>query len=203
MNNNIKETIEALKKNNISARYYEDSTSAVNDILKEIDRDSTVGIGGSVTVKTLGIDQKLIENGQKVFFHWLEDTAEKKDIARANASTADVYLTSTNAITEKGQLVNIDGVGNRVASMIYGPRKVIVVSGTNKIVKNLNEALERIKLNAYKNARRLQLNTPCAKDEECFDCSSPQRMCNVTTIINKKPAKIEFEVIIINESLGF
>ncbi len=123
--------------------------------------------------------------------------------ARQSASIADVYLTSTNALTQDGKLVNNDGIGNRVGAMFYGPKKTIVVCGTNKIAENIDAALERIEKNAYKNARRLKLNTPCAINEKCIDCSSPQRMCNITTIIRKKPTQKEFTVILINEELGY
>ncbi|NMB44350.1 MAG: LUD domain-containing protein, partial [Clostridiales bacterium] len=98
---------------------------------------------------------------------------------------------------------NIDGIGNRVASMIYGPKKVFIVCGTNKITENVEKALERIKANAYKNARRLNLKTPCAATMKCNDCSSPQRMCNVTTIIEKKPDKTDLNVIIIDGEFGY
>ncbi|MFZ5352440.1 MAG: lactate utilization protein [Bacillota bacterium] len=203
MEQKIKNALESFKKNKINARYFESSAEAVNAILADIKPDQTVGIGGSMTVKELKLDQLLKDRGNTVYFHWLEDTPEKMDQARYNARSADVFLTSTNAATEKGQLMNIDGVGNRVTSMIYGPKKVMVIFGVNKIASNLDEAMKRIKDNAYKNARRLKLNTPCAVTEKCNDCDSPQRMCNVTTIIEKKPSKTEVEVIIIGEDLGF
>jgi hypothetical protein len=125
------------------------------------------------------------------------------DEAREKAAKADVYLTSTNAVTENGQLVNIDGTGNRVAAMIFGPKKVFVICGINKIASNLDTAMQRIKENTYKNARRLKLKTPCAETEKCNDCRSPQRMCNITTIIERKPNKTAMEVIIIKEELGY
>jgi L-lactate utilization protein LutB len=202
MNESVKKTIESLEKNGMKATYFEDSDSAVNYLIKNIKGEATVGIGGSVTVKSLGIPEKLIDKGNKVYFHWLESTPEGMDEARKNAARADVYLSSTNALTEEGQLVNIDGAGNRVASMIFGPKKVYVICGVNKIVKNLDAALKRIKDNAYKNARRLKLNTPCAVTEKCSDCRSPQRMCNITTIIDRKP-KDNFEVILIGQELGY
>jgi hypothetical protein len=87
--------------------------------------------------------------------------------------------------------------------MIYGPKKVFIICGVNKLAKNVDDGLQRIKDNAYKNARRLKLNTPCAVTGKCSDCSSPQRMCNVTTIINKKPGQTEMEVILIGEELGY
>lgn len=197
-----KRALEALEKNGMKAVYFEDSDSAVSYLMENINKDAKVGIGGSMTVKSLGIPEKLIERGNKVFFHWLESTPEGMDEARKNASQADVYLSSTNALTEEGQLVNTDKHGNRVAAMIHGPKKVYIICGENKIAKNLDAALQRIKENAYKNARRLKLNTPCAVSEKCSDCRSPQRMCGVTTIINRKTAT-DLEVIILGQELGY
>ena len=203
MNESLIKTLESLEKNGMNPSYFDDSDSAVNYLIGNISDDATVGIGGSMTVKSLGIPEKLIERGNKVYFHWLESTPSAMDEAREKASRADVYLSSTNALTEEGKLVNIDGLGNRVASMIYGPKKVYILCGINKITKNLNEALQRIKDNTYKNARRLKLETPCAYTEKCTDCSSPQRMCSVTTIIERRPYKTDFEVIIIGQELGY
>lgn len=203
MDERIERTINALRKNKIEACYYEDSETALHALLKEISEKATVGVGGSVTVNNLEIPQKLAARGNKVFFHWLESEPERKAEARRNAGRADVYLSSTNALTEQGQLVNIDGVGNRVSSMIFGPRKVIIICGVNKIVENVDEALKRIKSTAYQNARRLNLATPCAITGECNDCDSPQRMCNVTTIIERKPGETELKVVIIGEEVGF
>lgn len=203
MQESVKKTIESLGKNGIKATYFDDSGSAVKYLLENIDNNEKVGIGGSMTVKSLGIPELLIDRGNKVFFHWLESTPEGMDNARRNAEQADVYISSTNALTEEGQLVNTDGVGNRVASMIFGPKKVYVLCGVNKLTKNLDAALQRIKDNAYKNARRLKLDTPCAVNEKCSDCRSPQRMCSVTTIVNRKPTKTDLEVILVGEELGF
>ena len=203
MNESVKKTIEALEKHNMKASYFDDSDTAVAYLMGKIGDGATVGIGGSMTVYSLGIPQKLIERGNRVYFHWLESTPEGMDFARDKAQKADVYLSGTNALTEDGKLVNIDGLGNRVASMIFGPKKVFVLCGVNKITKDLDAALKRIKENTYKNARRLKLDTPCAHTEKCNDCNSPQRMCSVTTIIERRPYKTEFEVIIIGKELGY
>lgn len=196
-------TLEALEKNGMKATYFDDSDSAVSYLMENIKEGATVGIGGSMTVKSLGIPEKLIDKGNKVYFHWLESTPEGMDEARKHASQADVYLASTNAVTEAGQLVNIDGTGNRVATMIFGPKKVYIICGVNKIAKNLDAAIQRIKDNTYKNARRLKLETPCAYTEKCSDCRSPQRMCNITTIIDRKPNNTDLEVIIVGQELGY
>lgn len=199
----VKNTVSALEKNGIKAVYFDDSGSAVNYLLDGISKEAKVGIGGSMTVKSLEIPEMLKNRGNKVFFHWLESTPEGMDEARKNAAQADIYITSTNALTEAGQLVNTDLIGNRVTAMVYGPKKVFVLCGINKLTTNLDEAMQRIKDNAYKNARRLKLSTPCAVTGKCSDCSSPQRMCSVTTIINKKPGKTDLEVILVGQELGY
>ncbi len=199
----VKNALEALKKNNIEAQYFASSAEAVAALLKEIKAEESVGIGGSVTIKNLGIPEKLMERGNKIYYHWVQESPEKMTEARRGAMGADVYLTSTNGLTEKGQIVNIDGVGNRVAAMFYGPKKVIIVCGINKLASDLHGALRRIKDNAYKNARRLNLKTPCAITEKCNDCDSPDRMCSVTTIIEKKPRETQIIVWLIGEELGF
>ncbi len=199
----IQKTIERLKKNNFTVKYFENKEDAVEEILMEIKLEDTVGIGGSMTIKELKLDTLLKNRGNTVHWHWLEANPEDMNNARKSAAFSDLYLTSTNALTQDGKLVNTDGMGNRVSAMFYGPKKTIVVCGVNKIAENVDSALERIEMNAYKNARRLNLNTPCAINESCIDCESPQRMCNITTIIRKKPMQKEFTIIIINEELGF
>lgn len=203
MSERAKKTIEALRKNNFKAQYFDDVESALDALLNKIKVDESVGIGGSMTISQLDIPNILKKRGNEVHFHWLESTPEGIDSARLLASRSDVYLTSTNALTEKGQLINIDGIGNRATSMVYGPKKVYIICGINKIAKNVDDAIELIKNNAYKNARRLKLNTPCAVTGKCNDCDSPQRMCNVTVIIEKNPNKIEIEVLLINKELGY
>ena len=203
MNESVKKTIKSLEKNGFKAVYFDDSDSAVKYLMESIKTDETVGFGGSMTVKSLEIPEKLIERGNTVFFHWLESTPEGMAEARKKAAHADVYISSTNALSEDGQLVNTDNIGNRVTAMIYGPKKVYVVCGINKIASNLEAAIQRVKDNSYKNARRLKLDTPCAHTEKCNDCRSPQRMCNVTTIIDRKPGGIEMEVVIVGQELGY
>lgn len=203
MNEMINKTIESLKKNNIEAKYFEDTQSLMDGLLNAISSEDVVGIGGSITIQELGIAEKLINRGNKVEWHWLEKTPEGRRESTKKQGRADVYLTSTNALTQKGQLVNVDGTGNRVAAMIFGPKKVIIVCGVNKIVENLDEAMERVKKAAVLNAKRLNRATPCTKTGECMDCSSPQRICNVTTIIDKRPSETEMMVMIVNRDLGY
>ncbi|MEM3137804.1 MAG: LUD domain-containing protein, partial [Thermofilaceae archaeon] len=111
---------------------------------------------------------------------------------------------SVNAVTMDGKLISIDGVGNRVAAMIFGPKRVIVVAGKNKLVRDVKEGLWRAKnIAAVMNCKRLKLKTPCVKLDRCLDCSSPERACNITVIVERKPSLTDFHVILVNEDLGF
>ena len=169
----------------------------------EIIGHKSVGIGGSATVRDMGLAQALQANGNEVYWHWLV-AKEAKQAARDKALMADVYMCSANALTTDGRLVNIDGTGNRAAGLIYGPHDIIVIVGKNKIVNGLDEAIERIKRDTCPgNARRLGLDTPCAKTDQCHDCRTAARMCNVTFILEAptRPVKA-FHVLLVKEDLG-
>jgi len=174
-------------------------------IISAIPEKATVGIGGSVTVRETGVDRRLKERGNIVFDHWsAELNNEQKLEARKKAQSADYYLTGVNALTSEGQIINIDGAGNRVSSMIFGPSHVIAVAGYNKITKNTEDALRRIKNTATpKNSKRLGLDTPCVAKGFCVDCRPPKSICRVTTIIDYKPALTDFTVILTSLELGF
>ena len=144
----------------------------------------------------------------RVADHWkaLERGASPAEITgiRKLHLTSDVFVTSTNALTEKGELVNTDGAGQRVAAMAFGPGRLIVVAGVNKIVKDLDAAFERIRDHAAPiNAIRLGTKTPCASSGVCTDCDSRERICNITTIIHKKPQTADMCVILVDEQLGY
>jgi Uncharacterised ACR, YkgG family COG1556. len=203
MESKVSKTIESLKKNGMEGKYFETSKEAVEYILSQVPGEASVGIGGSMTVNSIGIVDKLKERGNTVFFHWLVKDKAESTKARRQAFGADVYMCSSNALTMDGKLINIDATGNRVAGMFYGPPKVYVICGVNKIAEDVDRGFERIRENAYKNAERLKLNTPCVKTKHCTDCSAPDRMCNVKVIIDRKPSLTDIEVIIINEELGF
>ena len=131
---------------------------------------------------------------------WQEEVME---IRRAHLNS-DIFITSTNAVTETGELVNIDGTGQRVAAMIFGPKKVVVVAGVNKITGDLEEGLWRTSnVAAPMNARRLHSKTPCVETGECDDCVAPGRICGITTIIHRRPSRIPFTVVLVGEKLGY
>lgn len=203
MDGKVSVTMKSLKRNGIGAKYFETSMEAVDYLMSAIPDDASVGIGGSVTVSSIGIIDRLKERGNKVLFHWLAKSGEETTRIRREAMNADVYMASTNALTMDGKLINIDGTGNRTAAMFFGPPKVYIVCGVNKIAEDEEAGIERIRHNAWKNAERLKLNTPCVKAHDCVDCSVPGRMCNVKVVINKKPGLTDIEVVIINENLGY
>lgn len=203
MNKKIERVIENLSKNKIKAKYFGTKEEAKEEILKEISPEMKIGIGGSMTIKEMQIYEAIDQEINPVYWHWMVEPKERPTIF-PKAQYADLYLASSNALTEEGELINIDGVGNRVSSMFFGPKKVILVCGTNKIVKDYEAGINRIKENACPlNAKRLGLKTPCAITGKCNDCTSDQRMCNVTVTIQAKPALVDLEIYIVNEELGY
>lgn len=180
---------------------YNNTDQVKEALLKKISKDDTVGFGGSVTVDQVGIYEALEARGNEVYWHW---KAEDKPQALRKATNSDVYISSSNALTEDGKLVNKDGVGNRVASMIYGHRDVYIVVGNNKICRDYEAANERIQSVAGpKNAMRLGLNTPCVQAGRCNNCNSPERICNVESIIDKNPNGTQINILLVNEVLGY
>lgn len=203
MKNLVDITIDNLENNGFQVEYFDNINIAKNYLLSKIDIEMDVGIGGSMTIFDSKIHEELIKKGNKVYWHWLCDS-ENKNTVLQKASNSNIYLSSSNAITSEGKLINIDGVGNRVTSMVYGHDKVYILVGVNKIVENSEEAINRIKEVACpKNAERLNLNTPCRHTGKCNDCNSLDRMCNIKVILEKKPMKTDIEIIIINQKLGY
>jgi L-lactate utilization protein LutB len=201
----VERTVTALQANGFEAAYASTRTDAVTKVLNRVPKDALIGIGGSITVRELGLLDALRRRGHWVAEHWARDlTPDERMAFRRQQLTSDVFLTSSNAITEAGQLVNIDGVGNRVAAMIFGPKKVIVVAGVNKIVTDLEDALDRVhNVASPLNAKRLTRKTPCAVTGQCTDCQSPDRICNVTTILHRKPALTDVTVLLVGDDLGY
>ena len=162
---------------------------------------TSIGIGGSVTIDTLGVYDRLCGSNE-VFWHWKNHAPE----TRERAGKAETYLCSANGVSENGEIVNIDGFGNRVAGTIYGPERVFLVVGRNKIAPDLTGAIDRARnIAAPLNARRLNRHTPCAVGEpRCHDCRSPEKICGVMTVFFMPPTSIkEFHVILVDETLGY
>lgn len=201
----IQNLLENLKKNEMEALYFPTAPEAKAEVLKRIPPGTEVGIGGSVTIREMGLLEELGKRGNIIFDHWTQKTKEGRRTIGFKQQRAEFFLTSTNALTMDGKLINTDATGNRVTSMIFGPKKVIVVAGINKITKDLSEGLARIKKVASpKNCQRRKDPTPCAVDLVCRDCATPARLCRATTIIERRPWGIEeFTVILVGEELGF
>lgn len=193
--------VKALKSRRFDAYYVDDAPSAVEKALSLIPKDDTVSWGGSMTIRDMGLTKALHDKGYKVLDR--ENAKPGEDIARM-ALTCDTFLMSANAITQDGELVNVDGTGNRCAALIFGPKSVIVIAGINKIVKSLSDAYSRARnLAAPVNAQRFDINTPCKVTGECADCKSPDCICaNVVITRLSKPAE-KVKVIIVGEELGY
>lgn len=213
MDNNIKwfydemieRTKKALERNNYDV-YVLESAKDLTDLLGElIEEGSTVSMGGSMTLNYNGVIE-FLRKGNYNFLDRAKEGLTPEDINRIYRETffADYYLTSSNAITENGELVNLDGNGNRVAAMIYGPKKVVVVAGYNKIVKDIDEAYTRVRDYASPiNAKRLNRSTPCVKTGECMDCASDARICNHLVLTYRQNVKGRGIVVLVKEELGY
>ena len=195
----MEKTIEKLRKNGFEVSRFATGEEAAAYIGRSL-RGKTVGIGGSMTVRALNIYDR-IKDGNTVFWHMVEPGDE----TMVRASSAQVYITSANAISEEGYIVNIDGRGNRVAGTLMQKEKVYLLVGRNKLSGPLAEAIERARTKAAPpNAKRLDCKTPCAVDGKCRDCSSPARICNALVILWRRPFWCEsMEVVLIDEELGF
>ena len=198
----IMDVMKALEANNMRAYLVSDRNKARELVMSMIKKSDVVGAGGSLTLDECGIRDEL-RKGYK-FLDWFRKDipdAEKTRL-RKESLTCDVFLTSTNALTEDGKLYNVDGYGNRVAAMIFGPEKVIVVAGKNKIVKDLAAAIERLETVAGPgNAKRLHKKTGCAETGYCIDCHSKERIC-CHAVVQEWQQRERIHVIIVNEELG-
>ena len=197
--------VKALTKNGFAAMFVEDCKQAREEMLKLIPGGATVGVGGSITIREIDILGELSQRGHTIYDHWKPGLSQEDilDIRRAHL-TCDVFLTSANALTLDGELVNAEGIGNRVCAMIFGPKKVIIAVGANKIVKDVHAALRRIKEVAAPQALSgTGLAVPCVETGICNDCDSPMRGCRITTIMERRPMITDCTVLVIGEPAGF
>jgi len=211
MKRGIQQLIQRLGENNIAAVYVENSSDALERVMSMIPEGSVVGFGDSLTLRQIGAVDAL-EDGNYTFLNpWRTGTSPEENVRiKKRALTSDVFVTGTNALTLDGKIVNVDGHGNRVAAMLFGPDKVIIVVGVNKIVENVEEALKKIReRTAPLNVRRhpdFDPMPPCGATGVCSDCSSPWRICNKTVIIereyNNDKYKPVITVVIVGEELG-
>ena len=197
--------VEALQKNGFTAVFVKDREEARARILNLVPPGAAVGVGGSITIRQIGVLTELQQSGCVVHDHWAEGISfeETMRVRRAHLN-CDVFLTSANAITQDGQIVSCDGVGNRVGAMIFGPGRVVIVAGTNKLVKDLPEAMKRVKeVAAPPTLKELGLSLPCTETGICNDCRSESRGCRVTVILERRPALTDTTVLLVGEALGF
>ena len=192
----MESVIRALTLNNYKPVIYVDKAKdAVPIILDMIPAGASIEMAGAVSVSQLGILDLLRKRGNAGM-----DFPTPGEFLKQRR---DVLLVSTNAVTLDGKLVNTDGMGNRVTGMVFGVKKVILLIGANKIVRDVDEALDRVQNTiAPYHAKYIGLNTPCALTEACSNCDSPQRICNITTILLKKPPSLDFSIVLTGEDLG-
>lgn len=207
-------TLEALRKNNMGAQYVPTAKEAADKVLALLHEGDTVAVGGSETLAQLGIIDRLRQGAYRFLDRYapgLDDAGRRRIFLES--FDADAYLLSANAITMQGELYNVDGRGNRVSALIYGPRRVIVVAGINKIVPDLDAAVSYVKrVSAPANAKRLNCDTPCAASGVCAGlragrvtagCASDDRICcsYVVSAMQREPGRIQ--VILVGEELGY
>lgn len=170
---------------------------------REIDSMS-VGICGTLTVEEMGLYESLGKHNS-VHWHWRPDMGETAQDVRERIAKCDIFLSSVNGIAETGEIVNIDGRGDRVSNSIHGHKKVYFIVGENKIAEDFDKALWRARnIAAPLNAKRLNRKTPCAvKGDKCYDCASPDRICNALTVLWRKPYSMDYEIVLIHENLGY
>lgn len=201
----IEKTINNLKKNNINGYYVKDNDELIN-LIKDIAKEGeVVSVGGSMSL----FESKVIEllrSGRYEFLDRYKENLTQEDIKEIYRKSffADAYFASANAITEDGKIFNVDGNGNRVAAILYGPDKVVLIVGVNKIVKNIEQAVSRNRaISGPANAKRLNLSTPCVKTGQCMECKSEERICCEYTVIKRQRNPKRMHVIFINDTLGF
>lgn len=195
--NKLRELASNLERRGFQTAVFETAAEAVI-YLKEKTAGHTVGFGGSMTLQQLDLRNELTAAGATCLWHWTDGGLS------VDAHLADLYLTSVNAVAMTGELVNIDGHGNRVGSTVYGPKEIVFVVGRNKIAEDLGDAIDRARnIAAPLNAKRLKKKTPCAQDGRCHDCQSPECICSVIAIHRRKPSSMDGTVVLINEDLGY
>ncbi|MEI6208699.1 MAG: lactate utilization protein [Desulfuromonadales bacterium] len=198
--------VESLGKHGFTALFCPTAQDAADYILATAADAQSIGFGGSMSVVGLGVESRLKELGKEILNHGSPALSleQRLEIMRRQL-TCDLFLSGCNALTLNGELINIDATGNRVAAMFFGPRMVIVVAGRNKLVDgSAQDAIVRVRNWATPpNAKRLNFNTPCARTGFCSNCNSPERLCRVTTIMDRKPRFTDVRVLVVNADMGF
>lgn len=205
MDEHVAKTMENLKRHGFDVRFCETAAAANRLIDSFVQPGASVGFGGSVTIQEMKTADYLAAKAIEVIDHNLPGlSAEEKAALRRREMNCDVFLTSSNAVTEDGQLYNVDGAGNRIAAMTFGSGKVLIVCGVNKIVPDLAAARERVqKIAAPLNNVRLATGNPCIQAGRCVDCQAEGRICRVTAVMDRKPMVTDITIILVDEKLGY
>jgi hypothetical protein len=200
---NFDKVSENLKKKGYEVHTFATAKEAADFVDGQVD-GTTVAFGGSKTVEALGLYDRLAAHNS-VLWHWKVPEGKTVDDLRHEAIATDVYISSVNGLAETGEIINIDGAGNRVASTIYGHNRVIFVVGRNKLEPDYEKAYWRARnISGPKNAVRFHVKTPCAvRGDRCYDCSSPERICRAFSVLWMPPRGSRYEVILIDEDLGY
>jgi len=199
-----KEMVDILNQKGYVSYYAEDKEEAKKKILSLIPEGASISVGGSETLGAMNMTEEFRSEKYKLFDRFQKMSYEELYELYRQSLLSDYFVSSTNAITRNGQIVNTDSSGNRIASMIIGPRKVIIVAGANKVVDNLEDAFKRISEIAPMNATRVNHKTPCVETGRCLHCEAQNSICNYTGIIEngrKEPGRIT--IIVVAEELGF
>lgn len=204
-NESVTRTLKALKKNGFLAYFVPKAKEAEQLVLDFVGKGMRVGLGGSATLREMGLVDRLKEKETLLLDHWDESLSFEETLrVRKEQLTCDVFLSSVNAVTEQGELVSRDGIGNRTSAMTFGPGKVFLLAGTQKVVPDLSAAIRRIdEVAAPMRAKSLHIDLPCTREKGCVDCNDPHRLCRATLILHRRPILTDITVILIGERLGY
>ncbi len=197
--------VKNLKKHGFDAHSVPTVEEGRSVILSMVSGYETFGFGGSDTTRKLGVLEELRGMGKTIYDHWQSGLSKEDDLdIRLQQGRCDCFFCSANAVSATGEIINVDGVGNRTNAMTFGPEKVVIVAGMNKVTPDVESALKRVReVAGPMRAKSLGMETPCAETGVCNDCNAPQRICRVTAILHRKPMLTDISVVLVNQSLGF
>lgn len=198
------QVIKNLKSRNIDAYFAQDKEEALKKALEIIPQESSVSWGGSISIESIGLKEAVRKGNYKVLDREKATTLEEKHEIMHQALSSDFFLTSCNAISEDGILVNIDGIANRLAAICYGPKHVLMIVGINKVVKSVEDAISRARnIAAPINAQRFDIDTPCKKTGCCYDCKSLDTICCQLLITRYSKIKGRIILILVDDNIGY
>lgn len=201
---NLELMIENFKDRNIEVSYYNSREKLISDLTNILNDYNTIGIGNSVTLKSLRVTELAKSLGKTVYDKTIASSKEESKLLKLKALTSECYVSSCNAIAIDGKIINVDHSGNRVAAITYGPERVIIIAGSNKIVKTQRAGVQRsLKKATPLNAKRAGIESPCSLGRDCKECTADTRVCNYISIIRGQNVKGRMTVMLIDEEIGF